>query len=239
MTGQSNTPPRQPRRPRAAAAAAPITSGTSRSNLLVRYLTALVAGLLESLQDLLSPESWGQVTRREAASFTVAALAIGYVITPVAFYLGATGVIFFQNLLLIWVGSVVALMVRGIVGTTTDGKRHFTWKSTLILALPSVWLVGLLLDLQFPLLSFVDLGMGLISLPYILWVMFRAAVPEAVRVRSKRLVVGFMLILAVVASCAFGLGKNHHRFLYCEDFTISGAYAPSNCVKSPGKSRLP
>lgn len=174
------------------------------------------------------------VTPAEAGSFTVASLAMGYVLSPVAFTYGALGEILFQNLLLIWVGSLVALLVRLFIGRTSDGQQHFTWWGTAVLALPSIWLfltvTGVDSGFGGALVSLIALAMGFVSMPYILWFMMRAAVPETTTIRSVRVVVGFWVVLCVVCAASFALGKNHHRFLYCEDFVKSGAYAPSNCV---------
>jgi hypothetical protein len=65
--------------------------------------------------------------------------------------------------------------------------------------------------------------------------MVRMLVPEAGRLRGREAlaVVGVVLLIMLAA---YGLGTQHPRFLTCQDFTVSGNFAPENCSAGTGST---
>jgi len=61
--------------------------------------------------------------------------------------------------------------------------------------------------------------------------MVRLLIPEAERLRGREALAAIGVVVVVMAS-AYVMGTQHPRLLTCEDFTISGNFAPENC--SPG-----
>lgn len=174
-----------------------------------------------------------RVSSGEAGSFIVAALACAMVVTPIAFNLGAHHTIFYQNLLLIWMASIVALLASVFVGKTSDGERYFTWWGAVLLGMPTAWFFSLGMGLQDT--SWVSILMVtfsvLVSFPYILWVTMTAAIPDTLKVRSPRLIIGFLVIILCVAALSYTTGYYHPLIMSCSDFTVSGDFAPANCTK--------
>jgi hypothetical protein len=72
---------------------------------------------------------------------------------------------------------------------------------------------------------------ALVGLPALAAVMVRLLIPGAERLRGKR-ALGAVAVVALTMLVSFGLGTQHPRILTCEDFTISGNFAPETC--SPG-----
>lgn len=186
------------------------------------------------LQDPLKKLRVGErVSSAEAGSFIVATLACATVVTPIAFNLGAHHTIFYQNLLLIWMASIVSLLASVFVGKTREGESYFTWWGALLLGMPTIWFFSLSMGLSdTSLWSLLMIAFSvLVSFPYILWVTMAAAIPDTLQVRSPRLIIGFLVTIISVASLSFITGLYHPYILTCSDFTVSGDFAPANCTK--------
>ena len=107
------------------------------------------------------------------------------------------------------------------------------------LLLPSLWvLLAWILPVGgtsgiYTVLFWFGVVITVIGLPALAAVMVRLLIPGAERLRGK----GALAAVAVV-SCimlvSFGIGTQHPRILTCEDFTISGNFAPENCSSGTG-----
>lgn len=71
----------------------------------------------------------------------------------------------------------------------------------------------------------------ILGLPALAAFLVRLMIPGADRLRGRERL-GVAAVAGVVMATSFVIGTQHPHMLTCEDFTISGNYAPSNC--SPG-----
>lgn len=167
---------------------------------------------------------------RRIVAIVVAGSAIGW--WP-AFTLGVYGVIFFEQHLALWAAATSAFLALILVGGTPV-RRHV---STYALLVPSAWLVLLWLlpvttsgPAHFA-LFWSGVVITLLGIPALAAFMIRLMIPatEHLSGRQALLVAG---VVVVVMASAYLLGTQHPHMLSCDDFTISGNFAPSDC--NPG-----
>lgn len=149
----------------------------------------------------------------------------------VGFNFGAFGVVFFDQLLTIWVLAAV-VFVASIVSDTPPR----TWPQRLVLLVPSLWLVAAWLDntsafeLQDNAVFALTVVVTVFVLPAVAWIMITVINADFANLpgRSKGVVVatvGLFIIMGIV------LGARNDTFLNCGDFKISGNDLPANCLE--------
>jgi hypothetical protein len=166
---------------------------------------------------------------RRVVAIAVAASSIGW--WP-AFTMGVYGVIFFEQHLALWAAATSAFVAVEIAG----GRRVWRRVSNYTLLLPSLWLVLIWLlpvttSTAHYLLFWFGVVMTLLGLPALAAFLVRLLVPGAVSLPRKQAVVA-MVSVAIVMAAAYVLGTQHPHMLSCDDFSISGNFAPENC--NPG-----
>ena len=158
-----------------------------------------------------------------AASATVA-FAVG-------FNFGAFGVVFFGQLLAIWVIATVVL-----VASLVSDLPPNTWPRKLVLLVPSLWLVAAWIDNTFAfdenekVVFAFTVAVTLFVLPAVGWVLITAINSDFTELpgRNKGIVlvsVGLFIIIG------FAFGARNDFYLTCDDFKISGNDLPANCVE--------
>ncbi len=169
-------------------------------------------------------------TRRVAVT-AVAAAAIAW--WP-AFTLGVYGVIFFEQQLALWAVATTVFLVASVTLRARAWRTPAVWS----LLLPSVWLAVAWAvpegDTSLPaaLLFWFGVVVTVLGMPLMAALLVRLLVPGARRLRGGRALTAAGVVLAVLVG-AFLVGTQHARILTCEDFTISGNFAPDGC--SPGR----
>jgi ABC-type uncharacterized transport system permease subunit len=172
----------------------------------------------------------GRATLLITAGSATVAFAVG-------FNIGAFGVIFFGQLLAIWVIATVVL-----VGSLVSDLPPDTWPRRLVLLVPSLWIIAAWIDSNY---SFnrserfvfaLTVIMTLIVLPAVAWVLVTVVNTDFAELpgRNKGIVIVTVGIFIVIG---FAFGARNDMFLDCEDFKISGNDLPANCVPAtPGGS---
>lgn len=176
-------------------------------------------------------DRWLDEGARRVAAAAVAAAALGW--WP-AFTLGVYGVIFFEQLLALWAAATTAFLTVGLARGARMWRRPIVWT----LLLPSLWLLlGWLVPVGgtsgiYQVVFWLGVAVTVVGMPALAAFMTRMLIPGAERLRGRdaSIAVGAVLVVMVTA---YALGSHHPRFLTCQDFTISGNYAPQNC--SPGR----
>jgi hypothetical protein len=173
----------------------------------------------------------GSYARRVVAT-AVAASAIGW--WP-AFTLGVYGVIFFEQHLALWAAATSAFLAVCLIG----GRAVWRRPATYALMLPSLWLLlvwllpvtaGTSYD---EMLFWGGLVLTLLGMPLLAGFMVRLLLPETHGLRRVD-AIAVMAVVVLVMVAAYGIGTQHPHMLSCDDFTISGNFAPENCT--PGTS---
>lgn len=171
----------------------------------------------------------------ETGTFFIAAIALSLAAWPIAFNLGAYNTIFVDHLLQVWAASLAALLAGIIAGRTAEGEQYFSWWGSLLLLMPTIWIVVevLLYGYEDDVSSLIRLittaaTVGL-ALPYIGYMIISAAVPEAMEIHHPRLIGGLMVIVLLIAAMAYLVGYYNYAVMTCADFDISGAALPKNC----------
>jgi hypothetical protein len=149
----------------------------------------------------------------------------------VGFNLGAFGVVFFDQLLTIWVVATV-ILVFSIVG---DTPPH-TWPRRLVLLVPSLWLVAAWIDNAFTfeneerVIFALTVIVTMFILPAVGWILITVINTDFAHLpgRSKGIVIATIGLFIVIG---FGLGARNDLFLNCGDFKISGNDRPANCLE--------
>jgi len=150
-----------------------------------------------------------------------------------AFTLGVYGVIFFEQHLAVWAAATSAFVALG----AARGPGVWRRPAVLALLLPSLWiLLAWLLPVGgtsaiYQALFWLGVVITILGLPALAAFLVRLIVPGAERLRGReRLAAAGVVALVMLGS--FLIGTQHPHVLTCEDFTISGNFAPENC--SPG-----
>lgn len=165
---------------------------------------------------------------KRVVAATVAASAIGW--WP-AFTLGVYGVIFFEQRLALWAAATSAFLAVELTG----GRRVWRRVSNYALLLPSLWLVLVWLlpvtadSSVHTALFWFGVVVTLLGLPALAAFLIRLLIPESHRWHRKQAVTA-MVVVFLVMLVSYGLGTQHPHMLSCNDFSISGNYAPDNCT---------
>ncbi|OLL21302.1 hypothetical protein BKE56_001245 [Rhodococcus sp. M8] len=164
----------------------------------------------------------------------VAASAIGW--WP-AFTLGVYGVIFFEQHLALWAAATSAFLGLELVGDRRERRRARNYA----LLLPSLWLLLLWLlpvatsSTFHDVLFWFGVAVTLLGMPILTALMIKVLFPEAEHLGRRRAAI-VLFTVVVVMLAAYGLGTQHPHMLSCQDFSISGNFAPANCNPGIGKS---
>ena len=181
------------------------------------------------------------ISRAEAKVFVISAIVLSTTVSYIAFWYGVFGTIFFDYLLYVWIAATAALLASLFIPQMETPPLKLPWRGRFILALPTVWLVlSTFIDVEAYrpdspgtwVLWVVTLASAFLTLPYLLYVIIVAVVPDIDRLTHTKLRVALLGILLVTAIAGFVIGKNHSLFLTCEDFKVGGHDIPANCRKA-------
>jgi len=181
------------------------------------------------------------ISRAEAKVFVISAIALSATVSNAAFWYGVFGIIFFTHLLYVWVAATAALLASFFIPRMDTPAVRLPWRGRFLLALPTVWLVlSAFIDIEAYRTDspgtwarwLVTLASAFLTLPYLLYVIIVAVVPDIDRLKHPKLRVALSGILLVMAMAGFVIGKNHPLFLTCENFKVGGHDIPENCRKA-------
>jgi len=167
---------------------------------------------------------------RRLAGAAIAGATLGW--WP-AFTLGVYGVIFFEQHLALWAAATSAFLALGF----SRGIRVWRRPAMMALLLPSLWMVlAWILPVGgttgiYQVLFWFGAIITVFGLPALAAFMVRVLIPTAERLRGREKLAA-VGVVALVMVTSFLIGTQHPRMLTCEDFSISGNFAPENC--SPG-----
>jgi hypothetical protein len=166
---------------------------------------------------------------RRVVAIAVAASSIGW--WP-AFTMGVYGVIFFEQHLALWAAATGAFIAVEVAG----GPRVWRHVSNYTLLLPSLWLLLVwLLPVTDSTARYVLFWFGvlvtLLGMPALAAFLIRLLFPGAENLTRRQAAIAIASV-AVVMAAAYVLGTQHPHMLSCDDFSISGNFAPGNC--NPG-----
>ncbi|MEO1225022.1 MAG: hypothetical protein AAFX92_12395 [Pseudomonadota bacterium] len=170
--------------------------------------------------------------------FFVSAIAISAAIWDIGFNLGAFSTVFFDKLFLIWAVSTAAFLASLFVTPPAEVPPLVSWRGRFLLILPTVWLLltaleraGLLPGLLPTVLWAISLLVGVISLPYTLYIVIVAVTPDLVAMKNRRLWTALVLVVAAVFAISLAIGYANQLFLDCADFRVSGNDLPPRCAQ--------
>ena len=171
---------------------------------------------------------------RRVLAAAVAASAIGW--WP-AFTLGVYHVTFFEQHLTLWATSTTAFLALGLA----RGIQVWRRPAVLALLLPSLWLLlAWLLPVGgtsgvYQALFLFGAVLTIVGIPALAAFMVRLLIPSSDRLRGREALAVTGIVVLVMCT-SFGLGTQQQRLFTCEDFTISGNYAPENCSAGTGST---
>jgi hypothetical protein len=163
-------------------------------------------------------------------AIAVAASSIGW--WP-GFTMGGSGVIFFEQHLALWAAATSAFIAVEVSG----GRRVLRRASNYTLLLPSLWLLLVWLLPVFTdstaryVLFWFGVLVTLLGMPALAAFLIRLLIPGAENLPRRHAVIAIASV-AIVMTAAYVLGTQHPHMLSCDDFSISGNFAPENC--NPG-----
>jgi hypothetical protein len=172
---------------------------------------------------------------RVTKATSVAAVAASLVVWWPAFTLGTYGVVFFQQTLSLWAASTAVFLVSLMAGR----RDRVSWPRRLTLLLPSLWLLVAIVvppgadTTTSRALFLMSVALTLVGIPYLAALLLRVSIAGYEQLPSRRRLVA-AAVVAAVAIGAFVLGQINNRFLTCNDFTVSGNYAPPGCTEGQG-----
>jgi hypothetical protein len=180
------------------------------------------------------------IGRAEAKVFFISAVVLSTTVCSVAFWYGVYGTVFFTHLLYVWVAATAALLASLFLPKMEMPLAAMPWRGRFLLALPTLWLaLSAFIDIQTYrpdsagtwMLWAAALVSAFLTLPYLLYIIIAAVVPDIDRLKHTKLQVALIGIIFVMAITGFAIGKNHPLFLTCENFKVGGHYIPTSCRK--------
>lgn len=164
---------------------------------------------------------------RAALLITAASATVAF---AVGFNLGAFGVVFFDQLLTVWVIATVIL-----VGSIVSDLPPNTWPRRLVLLVPSLWIVAAWIDNTYSfdrserIVFTLTVVVTMFVLPVVAWILITAINPDFADLpgRKKGMVIAAVGLFIVIG---FAMGARNDMILNCGDFKISGNDLPANCV---------
>jgi hypothetical protein len=180
-----------------------------------------------------APQPSGALLDEDARRLTAAAVAGSALGWWPAFTMGVYGVIFFEQHLALWAVATAAFLSLGYA----RGVRVWLRPGVLALLLPSLWMaIAWLLPVGgttgiYQALFWLGVVITVLGLPTLAAFMVRLLIPTAERLRGgeRWAAIG---VVALVMLASFVVGTQHPRLLTCDDFSVSGNFAPPGC--SPG-----
>jgi len=154
----------------------------------------------------------------------------------IGFNLGAFGVIFFDQLLTVWVIATIILFASIFSDIPPD-----TWPRRLVLLVPTLWLVAAWIDNTYSFTSSdriiftLTVVVTMFVLPVVAWILITAINTDFAELpgRKKGIVIGTVGLFIIIG---FAIGARNDMILNCGDFKISGNDLPANCIPvTPGE----
>lgn len=172
---------------------------------------------------------------RIGGPLAVAAMTLGLLTFPIAFNLGAYGVVFYDDVFRVVVASTILLVI-----TFFDEPygSPWIWPVRIALASPLVWLLaaGFVVGstgeaVDRPGFAIWLVLVGVVSVPVTLRLLADLFMPDLSRQGSRRVLIGIVGLVVVVGLIGFIAGRQHPRFMTCDDFAVAGSSEPDGCVK--------
>lgn len=174
-----------------------------------------------------------EAEEREARTFVILAITGSVSGWNLAFKLGTTGEIPFDVMLTVWAAATAALLASLF---WPRQNSIINWWNRLALLTPSIWFVIQWMDINIERFSIADEITFLIALvvlgvcvPYTVILLLSITNRELFQLKSWRLRVGLVIVIASVLTMSFLFGYNHDYFVTCEDFNVVGDYVPPDC----------
>ena len=165
---------------------------------------------------------------RATLLITVASASVAFTL---GFNLGAFGVIFFDQLLTVWVIATVVF-----IASIVSDLPPRTWPRRLILLLPSLWVIAAWVDNTFGTATYdriaftLTVGVTVFVLPMVAWILITVINADFANLpKSRKGVVIASVAFSILVG--FAIGARNDMFLNCGDFKISGNDLPANCVE--------
>lgn len=165
----------------------------------------------------------------------LAAVTLGLLTWPIAFNLGAYGVIFYENIFQVVVASSILFFIM-VVNKVYEPPM--SWIVRVALASPLLWLLaaGYVTGstseaMERPVFALWLALIGIVSIPLTLRLLVHLSMPELTQASHRRLMLQIIALVAIIGVIGFAVGNNHPRFLDCEDFRVAGAALPDDCVR--------
>jgi hypothetical protein len=179
----------------------------------------------------------GELLDEDSRRVVAAALAGAALGSWPAFTLGVYGVIFFEQHLALWAAATSAFLAVGF----SRGPRVWRRPAVLALLLPTLWIVlAWILPVGgtsgiYQTLFWLGVVVTIFGLPALAAFLVRLIIPTAERLQGREGLAVAGVVAAVMVT-SFLVGTQHPRVLTCEDFTISGNYAPDDCSSGTGST---
>ncbi|MEM7427553.1 MAG: hypothetical protein AAF441_15775 [Pseudomonadota bacterium] len=176
-----------------------------------------------------------KVSSSEAAAFLLCAVITSAPIFLISFNLGAYGDVFYEHLFALWAASIAALLASWTVGTTQQGEVYNPWYGTILLLIPSLWMLDEVLfqnsshAIRDAAKWTLTTASVFLALPYTLYFVATAIAPDLQRLKTIRLKAALGTIWLVMFGSGLIVGSNNDWFMTCQDFRISGSALPENC----------
>jgi 4-amino-4-deoxy-L-arabinose transferase-like glycosyltransferase len=169
-----------------------------------------------------------QPSDRATLLITVGSATVAFTI---GFNLGAFGVIFFDQLLTVWVVATVILVASIFSDIPPD-----TWPRRLVLLVPSLWLIAAWIDNTYSLTNndriifALTVVITMFVLPVVAWILITAINTDFAELPGKKkgIVVATVGLFIIIG---FTIGARNDMILNCGDFKISGNDLPANCLE--------
>jgi len=167
-------------------------------------------------------------------ALSLAAVTLSLITFPLAFNLGAYDVVFYQDVMKL---VIAASTLLGLTFLGPNSHSRTTWMTRAALAsLPAWFLAAAVVHgstgeaLDHAVFKVWLLVSTITSVPLTLKLLVQMFTPEVGQLRNRRLA-ALLALVVVVSGVGFVFGREHPRFLTCNDFSVAGSAEPEGCAK--------
>ena len=172
----------------------------------------------------------------ESHLFFIASIIIAQGLWTIFFHLGSYNSVAYDHLFIVLCASIAALIANVIINKTGENEHYLSGFGTVVLTFPIAWFLcevifhNVNINSVHVLRFILTASVILVSIPYILYLLLTAALPDVSEIKQNKFIYGLAFIGLFISSLAYLSGKNNYYIMTCDDF--NSIKLPKNCYQT-------
>lgn len=174
------------------------------------------------------------LTNSQVRNYYLSVTAASLTAWTLMFNLGVYGSVFFRTLFAIWVLCTSVFIATMML---PKHERPLHGLNLIALLVPSLWMISFLFvptlaeaEDSFQTITNLLTLLTIITMPNLGYAILVIVQGDTLQLPG-RMLIAMVVIVLVVSSMGYWVGLNHHLFITCDEFTISGEFAPPTCLQ--------